>query len=127
MVNAASQTRLISNASTMRSPDQKKVVRLWGVAIVLAAFVIIIAELRYFIASGTPEATGSVYGNLGKLILIGLPWVAIVAGTLQAVSGLTFNQHVAAFSAQSLARRIALSVGVVIFSLAITTLAAVIA
>lgn len=107
----------------MGSRNQKNTVRLWGVAIVLAAFIIMIAELRYFIAEGTPEATGSVYGNLGLLIMMGLPWVAIVAGTMQTVTGLTFNQQMVAFTAQSLARRITLSVGVITFSLAMTALA----
>ena len=105
----------------------KKALRLWGAAIVLTAFIIMVAELRYFIAEGTPEATSSVRSNLGILILMGLPWVAIVVGTLQIISGLTFNQHMVAFSAQSLMRRIALSVGVVIFSIAVTALAVKIA
>lgn len=101
--------------------------RLRGAAIVVAAFVVIVFELRYFISHGAPEATGSSYSNLGILVFMGLPWVALVAGTLQAASGLRFSDQMTAFSAQSLMRRMAQLVGVIVFTVAITALAAFIA
>lgn len=108
-------------------PRWGKHVRLQGIALLLGAFVVMVLELRYFIAEGTPEATASSYTNLGMLIMMGLPWVAIVAGTMQAASGLHFSAQVAAFDAQSLTRRIVLSVAVVGFSLAVSALAVAIA
>ena len=76
----------------------------------LAGFVLLVAEIRYFFSNELPEATGSARGNLGLLALLGLPCVFFAAGLVQFVLGAGFRQLPSAFANLTLVRRIALSV-----------------
>jgi hypothetical protein len=98
--------------------------RIGGVAMVVVAFLTMIAEIRYFTAHGTPDATGGVYANIGILLLVALPWAAIAAGALQIVSGQMIHVYAPRFSAESAGRRFCISFGVIILLLAVSALAA---
>ncbi len=81
--------------------DNTVPVRLWGIVIVLLAFAVLVAELRYFGLRGTPEATGSVRGSWGTLVLMGLPLVVLVGGVLQTISGVFIRDYFSVFPGQS--------------------------
>lgn len=100
--------------------------RLWGIAIVVVAFIVLIAELRYLGSRGLPSATGSLRGSWGQLILLGLPCVVLVAGALQAISGIAFHNYSSVFSNQTLARKISTSVAAVAIALTAIVLATLI-
>jgi hypothetical protein len=107
--------------------SQAYAARLWGIAIAFAAFCVMTAELRYLTENGVPDATGSIRGNWWLMILLGLPWVVLVAGTLQALSGVDLRQYDSIFSNQTLPKRVAVSIAAVGISIAATVLAATIA
>ena len=108
-------------AGPQTAPSSTRV-RMWGGVIALGALVVMFAELRYFSSAGTPDATGSVHGNLGLLILMGLPWVVFIVGLLQAFSGIDIRRYDAAFSNASLPRRLSIAFGVILAATVATVL-----
>ncbi len=87
--------------------------RIWGAAITVIAFLLLVLELRYFKVESTPAATGSLRGNLGILLLLSLPWLALAIGFLQAVSGASIRNLGTTFAALPLRRRIGLGIATV--------------
>ena len=81
--------------------------------IVIAAFLLLILELRYFTREDIPNATGSVRGNVGILLLMSLPWIALAVGILQSVSGTSLRNLDTAFLALPLRQRIGLGIAIV--------------
>lgn len=98
--------------------------RLWGVVVAVGAFVTMVIELRYFTAHGTPEAGSSLRGNWGTLLLMAIPWVALVAGLLQLFSGVAVWKYEAEFSGKSLLKRLGIGFAVVTTAVLATGLAA---
>lgn len=101
--------------------------RLWGAAIAAGAFLAIVLEIRYFTSVGLPAATGSVWSNWGILLLIGLPWAAMVAGFLQIISGTSIRHFGPGFDAMTLRRRLGISIGAVALSVICAGLAVAVA
>ena len=97
--------------------------RLQGVMLAAAAFAVMVVELRWFLHSGTPEASGSSRGNLGKLMLMGLPWLVCAAGIFQIVTGARLRDSQTYFGDLSTGRRVGLSTLVVALLLVATLLA----
>jgi len=100
--------------------------RLWGVVIAIVAFCVFAAELRYLDIRGIPAATGSLRGNWGILMLLGLPLVVLVCGMLQAISGIYIRDYFSAFSSQTIARKIAVTAAAVTIAITIVVLATLI-
>ncbi len=100
--------------------------RIWGSAIATLAFFVLIAEFLYLDRAGVPAATGSLRGNWGTLILLGLPLVIIVAGTLQAMSGVVIRDYLSAFANETPSKKIAVSAIAVAVAVSAVTLAALI-
>ncbi len=100
--------------------------RTWGGAIAVLAFCVLIAEFRYLDAAGVPAATGSLRGNWGTLILLGLPLVAIVAGLLQVISGVDIRDYPSAFAREATSRKIAVAAIAIAVAVSAVTLAALI-
>ena len=88
--------------------------------IVIAAFFLLMLELRYFTREDIPNATGSVRGNVGILLLMSLPWIALAVGILQSVSGTSLRNLDTAFSTLPLRQRIGLGIAIVAAVMAAT-------
>ena len=82
-----------------------------------------VLELRYFTAHGTPEAGASVRANWGTLMLMAIPWVALVAGLLQLFSGVAVWKYEAEFAGKSLLKRLGIGFAAVTTAVLATALA----
>jgi hypothetical protein len=98
--------------------------RVTGALLALAAFVAMVVELRYFTVNNTPEATGGTRGNLGLMIMMGLPWIALITGLLQLFSGVYIHKYETVFATMTLWKRIGVGVAAIGLSILVTAMAA---
>jgi hypothetical protein len=105
--------------------DASSRARRWGAAIAVMAFVVLVFGFRYFGVHDLPDAPGSVRAGWGMLFLLGLPTVAFIAGTIQALSGIDIRDYGPVFAAKPLLQRLAIALGVIALSLLATSLAVV--
>ncbi len=113
--------------TTDAKPGKRKLMtaRAWGVVVAVLAFTALVAELKYLAVFDTPDATGSLRGNYGTLVLLGLPLVFLVVGVLQAMSGISIREYHAVFNQKSLPRKIciaAVAVSTAIVAIGLATL-----
>ena len=85
-----------------------------GLLICLASLAAMLFEIRYLHQSGVPEATGSRTGNLGALILLSLPWVALGLGVTVLFSNRPPRELMNWFNRQPLLRRVGWSIAVLV-------------
>lgn len=97
--------------------------RIIGLVVVLAAISVMVAEFRFFALYGGPEAGGGLRSSLGRLILISLPWMVLAAGVIQVASGRTVFEFGRRFPRLGIARKILVSLGLIVIVLAATGLA----
>ncbi len=98
--------------------------RLWGIAIAILVFFVLVAEFRYLVRHGPPDATGSVRGNWGLMALLGLPLVVLVGAALQVMSGMHIRDYFSAFARESTPKKILVSTIAVAVAIAAVLLAA---
>ncbi len=116
------QPHTIDSPKTVEAPTDPQVCpsespvgksRIWGAVIASAALFLLVTELRYFKSADIPAATGSLRGNFGKLVFLGMPCVMLAIGVLQAFVGVKFRHLDPTFSALPTGRRIKLGLGTV--------------
>lgn len=107
--------------------DTGRRARPWGAAIALIAFVMMVLEFRYFAVNDLPDPSGSVRIGWSTLFLLGLPWLALVAGTIQVFSGVDIRDYAPVFAAKSLPQRLGIALGVIAVSMIATGLAVALA
>ena len=92
--------------------------------VAMAALAAMAAEVRYFTAHGTPEATGSAYGNLGMLLVMSVPWVVFAGATLQCITGVDIRRYDEQFEGQTVLRKAGMAALIIALTVLATMLVA---
>jgi hypothetical protein len=121
--DATDKTDSVDEEPAEPAGDTNRRARLWGAAIAVTAFLVILFEFRYFGVHDLPDAPDSVRAGWGMLFLLGLPTVAFVAGMIQALSGIDIRDYGPVFASKPLLQRLAIALGAIALSLLATGLA----